>query len=42
LITGHQAFSTEEALRNIAGTTLNNIIAFERGEGTLHRVNTAA
>jgi D-lactate dehydrogenase len=30
LITGHQAFFTEEALRNIAETTLNNITEFER------------
>lgn len=32
LITGHQAFFTEDALRNIAGTTIRNITAFERGE----------
>lgn len=38
LITGHQAFFTGEALTNIAETTLANITAFERGEGTLHRV----
>lgn len=38
LITGHQAFFTREALTNIAETTLANITAFERGEGTLHRV----
>lgn len=31
LITGHQAFLTLEALRNIAETTLGNITAFERG-----------
>ncbi|MBI3830853.1 MAG: 2-hydroxyacid dehydrogenase [Planctomycetes bacterium] len=30
LITGHQAFFTEEALRNIAETTLGNITAFEQ------------
>jgi D-lactate dehydrogenase len=39
LITGHQAFFTAEALRNIAATTLANITAFERGEGTLHQVS---
>ena len=42
LITGHQAFFTEEALRNIAATTIANITAFERGEGTLHRVTAAS
>ena len=31
-ITAHQAFFTEEALRNIAETTLANVSAFERGE----------
>ena len=34
LITGHQAFFTEEALRNIADTTIANITAFERNDGT--------
>ena len=38
LITGHQAFFTQEALTNIAETTLANIDAFESGSGTLHRV----
>jgi D-lactate dehydrogenase len=38
LITGHQGFFTEEAVRNIAETTLANATAFESGEGTLHRV----
>ncbi len=38
LITGHQAFFTEEALHNIAHTTLSNVTAFETGEGTLHVV----
>jgi D-lactate dehydrogenase len=38
LITGHQAFFTEEALDNIATTTIGNVTAFERGEGHLHRV----
>ncbi|MEG3862819.1 2-hydroxyacid dehydrogenase [Microcoleus sp. herbarium12] len=31
LITGHQAFFTEEALQNIAETTIGNITDFERG-----------
>jgi D-lactate dehydrogenase len=31
LITGHQAFFTEEALHNIAETTLSNIADFEHG-----------
>ncbi|MFE4105252.1 2-hydroxyacid dehydrogenase [Almyronema epifaneia] len=31
LITGHQAFFTQEALSNIAQTTLDNITAFETG-----------
>ncbi len=38
LITGHQGFFTEEALANIAETTLANVAAFETGGGTLHRV----
>jgi len=38
IITGHQAFFTEEALQNIAETTLSNITAFERGQGTLYGV----
>lgn len=38
LITGHQAFFTAEALTNIAETTLANIDAFDRGEGTMHCV----
>ncbi len=32
LITGHQAFFTEEALRGIAETTIANLDAFEAGE----------
>lgn len=39
LITGHQGFFTEEALGNIAATTLANVSAFERGEGELHLVS---
>jgi D-lactate dehydrogenase len=31
LVTGHQAFFTEEALTTIANTTLENISAFQRG-----------
>jgi D-lactate dehydrogenase len=38
IVTAHQAFFTEEALQNIADTTLANVTAFETGEGTLHRV----
>lgn len=32
LITGHQAFATEEALQNIADTTFENINSWEAGE----------
>ena len=32
LITGHQAFLTEEAMTAIAETTLANVTAFARGE----------
>lgn len=35
LITGHQGFFTEEALTNIAKTTLANITAFEQGEAEI-------
>ncbi|MDZ7706842.1 MAG: NAD(P)-dependent oxidoreductase [Trueperaceae bacterium] len=38
LITGHQGFFTEEAMQNIAETTLANVRAFETGEGELHEV----
>lgn len=38
LITGHQGFFTEEAVRNIAETTLANVTAVETGEGAAHRV----
>lgn len=38
LVTGHQAFFTEEALDNIAATTIANLTAFERDDQTLHRV----
>ncbi|MFN3199502.1 MAG: 2-hydroxyacid dehydrogenase [Bradymonadia bacterium] len=40
VITGHQGFFTREALQAIAETTLANVTAFERGEGTLHAVST--
>lgn len=39
IITGHQGFFTAEALQNIAATTLANITAFERGQGTMHQVS---
>lgn len=38
VITGHQAFFTENALRNIAETTLSNISAFERGNSCPNQV----
>jgi D-lactate dehydrogenase len=38
IVTAHQAFFTEEALHNIAETTLSNVTAFETGVGTLHKV----
>ena len=38
LITAHQGFFTEEALREIAETTLANITAFERGDPLPHPV----
>ena len=38
LITGHQAFFTEEAVRNIAETTLGNISTFERAETVINEV----
>lgn len=39
VITGHQGFFTEEALKNIAETTLANITAFEQGQGAMHEVS---
>ena len=33
IVTSHQAFLTEEALNNIAETTVNNILAFFGGDG---------
>jgi D-lactate dehydrogenase len=38
VITGHQAFFTREALELIAQTTMENLSAFETGQGVLHRV----
>lgn len=38
IITGHQGFFTAEAVRGIAETTLANISAFERGEGSGNEV----
>ena len=38
LITGHQAFLTEEALTAIAETTLKNLSAIEAGEAPPHIV----
>ncbi|HVX94812.1 MAG TPA: 2-hydroxyacid dehydrogenase, partial [Polyangia bacterium] len=31
VVTGHQAFFTENALADIARTTIDNLTAFERG-----------
>jgi len=41
LVTGHQGFFTQEAVTNIAETTLANVTAFESGDGELHRVTAA-
>jgi D-lactate dehydrogenase len=41
LITGHQAFFTEEAMTNIAETTLSNVTAFEEDSEALHPVTMA-
>lgn len=41
LITGHQAFFTENALRNIAETTLSNLTAIEQGQPCPNQVNLA-
>jgi D-lactate dehydrogenase len=38
LITAHQAFFTEEALRSIAQTTLENISEFERDGRPIYEV----
>jgi len=41
LITGHQAFFTENALSNIAETTLSNLTALEQGQPCPNQVNLA-
>jgi D-lactate dehydrogenase len=38
LITGHQAYFTDAALKNIAETTIANLTAFERGEPLANEV----
>lgn len=38
IVTSHQAFLTEEALKNIAQTTLDNIKAYENGEKLINLV----
>ncbi len=40
LITGHQAFFTDEALAQIANTTVSSILAFENGEPLRYQVQT--
>jgi D-lactate dehydrogenase len=42
LITAHQGFFTEEALANIAETTMANLSAFERDGTPLHEVSEAS
>lgn len=42
LITGHQAFFTENAVRNIADTTLANIQAFDSGAPCVNQVSPPA
>ena len=39
IITGHQGFFTEEALKDIAETTLASITAFERGSVPVNEVS---
>ena len=39
VITGHQAYFTEEAVSAIAGTTLENISAYQNGEELVNAVN---
>jgi D-lactate dehydrogenase len=38
LVTSHQAFLTEEALTNIATTTLSNVTSFESGDELVNEV----
>lgn len=40
LITGHQGFFTQEAIQNIASTTLENISNFEKKTGPIYLVTT--
>jgi D-lactate dehydrogenase len=42
LVTGHQAFFTDTALRNIAETTLGNVTDFEAGKSLKNEVKLAA
>ena len=41
LITGHQAFFTEEALKNIAESTIANITDFEQGRACPNQIDLA-
>lgn len=38
LVTGHQGFFTREAMREIAETTINNLVSFQTGSSCAHRV----
>ena len=38
IVTGHQAFFTEEAIGEIMRTTIDSISAFERGEALVNRI----
>jgi len=38
IVTGHQAFFTEEAIGQIMQTTIDSITAFERGEALVNRI----
>lgn len=42
LVTGHQAFFTQEALTRIAKTTIANLDGFERGDGPAHPITVDA
>ncbi|TWI66354.1 D-lactate dehydrogenase [Pseudoduganella lurida] len=41
IVTGHQAFFTEEAIGQIMQTTIDSISAFERGEALVNRIPAA-
>jgi D-lactate dehydrogenase len=41
LLTGHQAFLTENALGNIADTTVYNLDCFQKGELSVHELTVA-